>query len=200
MATKLLLPYHQARLRIRDADLLLFRPRNFFWRVIAIAGRSEYTHAAMAYWQDGRLRILQETSGERHNLALSDLVRRWPGVIDVYKANAYSSHHFSRARAVAAMQEIVASDYGWGDLLRAACYHLPLVRFLMRPDTDDDRPTRERPFCSQAISMACRRGGVDPVPDLADRSTEPGDLARTTFFEYRFTLIWDETRFPAGRG
>jgi hypothetical protein len=36
--------------------------------------------------------------------------------------------------------------------------------------------------------MACRAGGVDPVPNLADRLTEPADLARSPFFEYRFTL------------
>ena len=31
-------------------------------------------------------------------------------------------------------------------------------------------------------------GGVDPVPHLADRLTEPADLARSPFFRYRFTL------------
>ena len=45
------------------------------------------------------------------------------------------------------------------------------------------RATRE------AVSRACRRGGVDPVPNLADRLTEPGDLARSAFFGYRFTLL-----------
>ena len=37
--------------------------------------------------------------------------------------------------------------------------------------------------------MAMRAGGVDPVPNLADRLTEPGDLARSAFYEYRFTLL-----------
>ena len=183
--------YFQARMEIDSGDLLLFRPRNWLWRAIAVAGRSEYTHAAMASREAGRIRVLQETSGERHNLALSDLVKRWPGVIDVFKANAEGNPRFAPWIAVQAMQEIVKRDYGWGDLIRAALYHLPVVRFCLRPDTDDDEPTAGKPFCSQAISMACRRGGVDPVPQLADRLTEPGDLARTTFFRYRFTLVWE---------
>ena len=29
--------------------------------------------------------------------------------------------------------------------------------------------------------MADRAGGVDPVPNLADRLTEPADLSRSTF-------------------
>jgi hypothetical protein len=35
-------------------------------------------------------------------------------------------------------------------------------------------------------------GGVDPVPHLADRLTEPADLARSPFYEYLFTLIEQE--------
>jgi len=32
-------------------------------------------------------------------------------------------------------------------------------------------------------------GGVDPVKHLADRLTEPADLARSPFYKYRFTLV-----------
>jgi len=35
------------------------------------------------------------------------------------------------------------------------------------------------PFCSEAVSRAWRLAGVDLVPNLADRYTEPGDLARS---------------------
>ncbi len=64
-----------------------------------------------------------------------------------------------------------------------------MVRFLVTPDEDDAENARTPPFCSQAVSMACRLGGVDPVPHLADRLTEPADLSRSTFFRYQFTLV-----------
>ena len=43
------IPYRQARHRVRDADLLLFRRRG----LISIAGRGDHSHAAKAaWWQD----------------------------------------------------------------------------------------------------------------------------------------------------
>jgi len=40
-----------------------------------------------------------------------------------------------------------------------------------------------------ALTLADRLGGwVDPVPHLADRLVEPGDLARSLFYQYLFTL------------
>ena len=180
---------------ICNADGLFFRPRGPIWRAIAVAGRSEYTHVAMAsYCGDGRIRILQETSGERHTLLLSSVVKKWPGVIDVYETNAIGDPNFSRAAAVDAMREIIKADYGWGNLFLAGLYHVPFVRFVLRPNTDDYEGDAEpkylrRPFCSQAVAMACRAGGCDPVPNLPDRLTEPGDLARSVFFKYRFTLV-----------
>ena len=55
-------------------------------------------------------------------------------------------------------------------------------------DYDEQRKDGDPPFCSEAVSIAVQAGGVDPVPTLADRYTEPGDLARSLFFHYRFTL------------
>jgi hypothetical protein len=37
-------------------------------------------------------------------------------------------------------------------------------------------------------AMAGWWAGIDPVPNLNDRITEPNDLARSSLFEYRFTL------------
>ena len=82
------------------------------------------------------------------------------------------------------------------DLLAAAMLHLPVVRLVVRADFEDDADhaahgaRRRPPFCSQACAMTDRiGGGVDPVPHLADRLTEPADLARSPFYQYAFTLI-----------
>jgi len=42
----MLVPFAEARLRVRDADLLLYRRRG----LISIAGRGDHTHAAKAAW------------------------------------------------------------------------------------------------------------------------------------------------------
>ena len=70
-----------------------------------------------------------------------------------------------RQAAVAAMIGITGQRYGWQSLLWAAMVHLPIVRLLVRPDTND-AANGSLPFCTQAVARACR---VDPVPRLADR-------------------------------
>ena len=180
--------YADVRDEIRDADLLLFRRRNLITRLIAVAGRSEYVHAAMAGRWNDRLMCVEMTSGGGRAQLLSNIVRQWPGVVDVYHANA-ARRRFSRRRALLAMIGITGTRYGWANLGRAALLHLPVFRFLAQPDTNDCEASTWPPFCSQAVAMADRAGGIDPVPNLADRLTEPSDLARSEFYEYRFTLI-----------
>ena len=99
-------PYSSARRQIRDADLLLFRPRTWYTRAIAVAGRSEYVHAGMAGWWNGRLMCVEMTNGGGRAQLLSNVVQRWPRACDVYRSNATRSRRFSRARALAAMVEI----------------------------------------------------------------------------------------------
>jgi hypothetical protein len=60
----------------------------------------------------------------------------------------------------------------------------------VRAEVEDDAIDRRPPFCSQACAMVDRiGGGVDPVPHLADRLTEPADLARSPFYRYELTLV-----------
>jgi len=185
--------YRDARRKIRGGDLLLFRPRGFISQAIAVAGRSEYTHAAMAGWWNGRLMCVEMCARGGRARLLSNVVRRSPGTIDVYQAgsalNAGAAGSFSRRAAVRAMIDITGRRYGWFNLFRAALLHLPLLRFVVQPELDDAADDAWPPFCSQAVAAATRAGGVDPVPNLADRLTEPADLARSAFYAYRFTLI-----------
>jgi hypothetical protein len=176
---------------IRDGDLLLFRGRGAIARLVGVAGRSEYTHAARAVWWGNDLFCceVRELRGGRA-VTLESQVRRFPGLIDVFEVNPSARwREYDRRGAVRFMRRLAGCDYGYLGVLQAALRHLPLWRFLVRPDSDDQHASVQPPFCSQASTMADRiGGGVDPVPHLADRLTEPADLARSPFFRYRFTL------------
>lgn len=176
---------------IRDGDLLLFRGRGLVARLIGVAGRSEYTHAARAVWWGNDLFCceVRELKGGRA-VTLESQVRRFPGAIDVFEVNPNRRwREYSRRGAVRFIRRLAGCDYGYRGVAAAALRHLPLWRFLVRPDLDDRRRDTQPPFCSQACAMADRLGGrVDPAPHLADRLTEPGDLARSPFYRYRFTL------------
>jgi hypothetical protein len=176
-----------ARSHIADADLLLFRRRG----LIAIAGRGEHSHAAKAAWWTGELFCLEvrEWHGGRA-VTLESQVKKFPGRIDLYRANAHQRWpEYDRARSTHFMRRLAGCDYGYAAVLAAAMLHLPFVRLAVRVEVDDSAIDRRPPFCSDACAMADRLGGgVDPVPHLADRLTEPADLARSPFYEYLFTL------------
>ena len=181
----------QAESHIRDGDLVLFRGRGMVARLIGVAGRSDYTHAARAIWWGDTLFCceVRELKGGRA-VTLESQVRNYPGGIDVFETNPdHRWREYDLAGSLSYTRRLAGCDYGYLGVLKAALRHLPLWRFLVRPDTNDQHVTSRPPFCSQAIAMADRiGGGVDPVPQLADRVTEPADLARSPFYRYRFTL------------
>jgi len=201
---KIEVSHETARRGILDGDLLLFRRRHWWTLPIAVAGRSEYTHTAMAGWWHGRLMCVEMTAGGGRARPLSRRIKKWPGRIDVFGFSPeieavrvgledhYSIEHLAaviRAAALEKMIDIIDCDYGWLNLACVAILHLPLLRFLVSPDTEDGGESSRPPFCSQAVAAAYRAAGVDVVPNLADRLTEPADLARSGLFQYRFTLV-----------
>jgi len=180
--------YREVRHRIRDGDLLLFRRRAW----IAALGRGVHSHAAKAAWWDGDLFCLEVRAwhGGRA-VTLSSQVRRYPGQIDVFEVNPEDRWpQYDRRGAVRYMRRLAGCDYGYGRLALVGLRHLPVVRMFAGIESDDRLGNRRPPICSQACALADRLGGgVDPVPFLADRVTEPADLARSPFYRYQFTLV-----------
>ena len=175
-------PYGQVRHLIRDGDLLLCR-------------RWCGTRAAKAAWWDTELFCLEvrEFHGGQA-VALARMVRQYPGRIDVYEVNPDNRWpEYDRPGAVRFMLRLCGCSYGFWGLVSAALRHLPLVRWFVPPDPVDQAFQRRPPSSSHACAMADRAGGkVDPAPQLADRLTEPADLARSPFYRYRFTLTAGE--------
>lgn len=186
-----------ARHVILDADLLLFRrpAHSLISRAISVAGRSEYTHAAKAAWY-------RPTASHISPMLLCAEVREFYGgravtlasqvkqfTIDVFSANTRRWPEYNRAGAAAWILSLAGSRYGYRAIFRAARAHLPIARWFYSPDLDDATDDHQPVFCSEAVAQADRLGGgVDPVPHLSDRATEPGDLARSDFYFYQCTL------------
>ena len=171
------LPLAEARHRISDGDLLLFRRRS----LISIAGRGTHSHAAKAAWWEGDLFCVEvrEWHGGRA-ITLESQVKKFTNRIDVYHANpANRWPEYDRTRSTTLIRRLAGCDYGYAAVLAAAMLHLPFVRMAIRAAVEDEAIDHRPPFCSQACVMADRiGGGVDPVPHLADRLTEPADLAQ----------------------
>jgi hypothetical protein len=180
--------YPAVRHYIRDGDLLLYRRHG----LIAAAGRGDHSHAAKAAWWGNDLFCLEVLQGfGGRAVTLSSQVDRYPGRYDVYQVNPDNRWpNYDRNGAVRYMRRLCGCSYGYAALLGTALWHMPVIRWFLRPNLDDEDNKRRPPFCSQACAMADRiGGGVDPVAHLPDRLTEPADLARSPFYRYRFTLM-----------
>jgi hypothetical protein len=190
------LAYADHEAEMLPGDLLLYRATAADGLVdveIARFGRSPWCHAAMVAsdpMNPRRLLLLEmiQFHGGRCR-SLLEAVRENPGHWDHFRANRAYRWHFNRGAAVARMQKFVGRPYGWHDLLRDAALHLPLVRAFTPAQVADTETYGHTPYCSEAVDIATRAGGVDPVPFLPGELTEPGDLARSLFFEYQGTLV-----------
>ena len=179
---------------IHSGDVLLFRRGDgLVSKLITVAGRSPYCHAGMVERNNGEwwcLETLQWKGGQRTRL--SELVHRYPGQIVVFSIAPEFRARYNRRRAVAAMQRFVHRPYGWRALARATLTHLPFARVLLfrilLPFIVNDHQNGNLPFCSMAVSRACRAGKLDLVPNLGDSWTEPGDLGRSAALVERFAL------------
>lgn len=172
--------YDAVREKLHDGDLLLFQARGIVASVIRWATRSKYSHAGLAVWFDDRLLVLEsrELRGCRL-IALSDALRAARS-ITVYRP--HDAGPFVGFQAVRAGMERLGQPYGWKQILRDALGRLPLLALLLRRKqySEDDAEEPERGMkCSTFVAWAWRRAGYDLVPNLADASTDPGDLARS---------------------
>ena len=162
--------------------------------LISRLGRGKHSHAARACWWGDCLFCLEvrELKGGRA-VTLSSQVRKYPERIDVFQVNPENRWpEYDRGGAMRYMKRLCGCDYGYIGVLQASLLHLPFVRCCVKVNTDDKNVSRRPPFCSQACAMADRMGGgVDPVRHLADRLTEPPDLARSPFYKYEYTLGWE---------
>lgn len=185
-----LVQYAAVRDQIQEADVLIVRGRGLVSRAIGVAGRSEASHAGVIGRAYGRLFVMQQTGIGQKRPLLSEVVRACPGRVDLYRIWQDLAWEETRKICQTAM-DLASQRYGWGDICRVACYHLPVVRWFTdrRGCEAEDAPNRRRPlFCAGLVSASYRSAGHDLVPNLPDWRTEPGDLVRSSSLHYTFTL------------
>lgn len=177
-----------------DGDLLLFRGYGVFSfsKLIRTASRSIYSHAAMYCVWNGIPAVMEMCEGVGGRcVSLRSQVKDHPGRWDVYRVRQEFEDQYDRAGAVRHMfTHSVGEPYGWTAIYSAALLHLPFVRLFIKPEMDDiGDPSWLPKFCSFAVSTSARLGGkIDPVPNISDRITEPGDLSHSMLWRYAFTL------------
>ena len=195
--TRRLMSYKHARRLIETGDVLLRRPTNPFGWATAVVGRGDKEHGSLAGWwidpldssRDHLMSVEMSMTGGRA-VYLSNVVKRYPGKIDVYKPVGPLDEE-TRLKILSKMIDYTATPYGWRGLWNAVKLRLPFLRWFRRADTNDAAAGYKAKFCTDAISRSYRENGIDPVPNLADHCTEPDDLDRSSCFKYFCTLVAD---------
>ena len=181
LASTRLVPYEKVYRQIRNADLLLFRKTG----VISIAGRGIHSHAAKAAWWGNDLFCLEirEFHGGRA-VTLESQAKRYPGRIDVFRANADNRWpEYNRLLATAAMRRFAGCDYGYWNVFKTALTHVPFLRFLCRPTFADqeDEGWRDYLFGGEKIPTGYNEM-IDPLQSPYDwsgnESPYPPELSR----------------------
>lgn len=201
----MIIPYNQARPLIQEGDVLLFRAGSFpgvgWWISKYTSGL--HSHAAIASWDGGKLDCVEvrEFKGGR-SVRLSSQVKLFPNKIDVFRAMPEISYEKfedgeivkyhkvlgqERRHAITqTMRDLTGQPYGWRLIWKIMKGYAPFMRLAPGNYKDDDKS--DIFICSSAVNYSYRINYVDPCPYLADMSTKPADLARSSLFYYQFTI------------
>lgn len=190
--------YAELRDSIKDGDVLLFRgAKSRISAIIRWATRSSYSHAALALWVDDRLMVAE--SREFRGCRLVPASRAVEGaVVEVCRLDPRHESDLDRAAVRKEALSRLGEPYGWRSILRTAVGKLPLVAFFKARRSiglgnkayseDDMHDAGQSVVCSTYVALCYRAGGIDLVPNLADRDTTPGDLARSALLAHKVAL------------
>lgn len=193
-----IIPYSEATPLIQEADILLFRGKGIMSWLIQRYGSGVHSHVGVAHWDNKNLQCVEfrEFKGGR-SVSLKRQVNSNPSGIDVFRAanrvdygnDSYVLDELTKSKITTIMLKLTGLPYGWTNIYRLVKHYLPFCR-LAKQNIKDDNATKIF-VCSTAAAYAYRMAYIDPVPYLADSAVTPSDLARSSLFEYQFTLERD---------
>lgn len=180
------------RAQLRNGDIAQFRGRGLVSSWIRWATHGVHSHSGMVrVTEAGEIDLLEvrEFIGGRA-VPLLDQVEAFPGRIDIFRPRSELFPYCS-GKAVEMMRRITSQRYGYLGILRLALQRIPFVWRCFQIETRDvlDEVKAKAPFCSHAVAIACRAGGVDPVPRKPDYLVTPADLTCSLLFDYHATLV-----------
>ena len=164
-----------AKMTPQNGDILLFRPTSIMGWIAALFTWSRYSHAAMIEMIDGVTYCLEvrEFLGGR-KIELEKYLEESPTEIEIWRLKEIPYRNFGN-HVTAWMREFVGVKYGW--------HHVIMAIVLRGVRAYGCECSKHPPFCSEAVSRAYRCAGVDLRPDIADRFTLPGDLAKSPYLQ-----------------
>ena len=193
-----IIPYSEALPLIQEADILLFRGKGIISWLIKRYGSGVHSHVGIAHWDNENLQCVEfrEFKGGR-SVSLKTQVDNSPFGIDVFRAakrvdyqnESYVLDDIKKSKITTTMLKLTGLPYGWKNIWKLFKHYLPFCR--LAPQNIKDNNATKIFVCSTAAAYAYRTSYIDPVPYLADSAVTPSDLARSSLFQYQFTIQKD---------
>ncbi len=212
MPELLILPLSKAKALIQEGDVLLYRGESIASFFLGRAAESIYTHCGVASWHNNIkspyallecVEFKEWVGGRSVNLEV--LVKDDPGIIDVYRhapkiwkpfvdttnTVRYKRLNFNGRLVTQTMRLMTGLPYGWERIWWITLHKLSLTRLFydMENLVSDVLQEVVYPVCSTALAYSFSKHGYDLVKNRADEWTEPGDVARSPYLTYLFTLV-----------
>jgi hypothetical protein len=200
--------WREASKLLKECDILLFRNKSLFGRLISVGTEGEYSHAALVTQSKcGKWEVVEfkEWKGGRV-VDLARYIDDYNGSIDVYRCDGsyirkfYNPNSNDVEACVAfflplaitnCMRSLTGLPYGWRRIWWIIKHKFYLLRlFSNQKYLINDMPSNEiiYPVCSTAISHCFNQYGFDLQKHRSDSAMSPNDLARSPILNYLFTL------------
>jgi hypothetical protein len=137
-------------------------------------------HAAKIVECEGRLCLAEVTASGGRIMRLSEVVKRWPGRMVVYRNTGMRFDPKTAAREIV---DATGKPYGWTACILMALMHSLLLGRLAKHVASILGP-HLLPDCSMEVALADTAAGSNPRPDLRPWEVEPHDLAESTVYEF----------------
>lgn len=177
---------------IQSGWVAQFRGYSWFSKLIQYGTGGVHSHSGMLRRDTfGSIDLLEirEWIGGRA-IPFEDAVLEDPGLIDVFAPDLKRFPEYNGEGAARYMRHLTAKKYGYCGIIRLACQRTPLLWRIWPLSTNDLQLSTQAPFCSHAVTTACRLGGgVDPTPNKPDERITPNDLSWSLLFQYQFTVV-----------
>ncbi len=180
-----MLCYQKVRKTIATGDVMLFKGKGPLSWIIRKGTGSDYSHCAIASWENERLMIYHAVFKGVKHVSASEAVEKYDGQVDWWSVRRDYTSGLDRAAIVEEARQHVGKPFATWNLVKLVGLML-IGRYKGTPDPDK---APEAMFCSWYVSRCYRIGGpLDLVEGAEDASTSPAMLQNSELLLLRGIL------------
>jgi len=172
--------YVEVRLQIKNGDILMYKGKKIFSKIIRWLTGSPYSHAGIAVWWNERLMVMEAVMRGVRVVPLSLNIYQHKGNVEWFSCKKEILDE-DRLRMIIFAQEELGKSYArW----KAILFGLRIL-FNRNLSRKDQLRMENKLFCSQYVAQIYNSIGLDLKKNREDRFMSPGDIAKSPLLERR---------------